>query len=516
MSAERNLPTVDGFIDQVLPPARRQSLGLPAHVKPETFVRNLSNAIMNNPKLLNCNPDEVFREVAKLAALGLLLDQQLGEAYLIVGWNGRERREVPQVRVGYRGLIKLARQSGEIAQIYAHEVRDGDVFDVSLGDEKKLVHKPKPFGTGAIVGYYAVAKYADGTSDFELMSLERIHEIRDRSDGWKAFSEGKIKSTPWSSDAGEMSRKTCIRNLVKRLPASPELSDAIGIEDRAEYAGMKDVTPGAAALDGPPAPPPSLEHQPVAPVQVNRQTVREPADRTSQPYADMNQQTSSQDGLQSHNEDGVIDQKPVDTDRWDKLLEDLDRKLNRCLTPEQIDGFIEAYKLEIQQAPHDYREEGKRLVREHRERVAERMKNIAEAKAFDKAKPVEEKPAPAADPDEAAAQAEAAAETTGEASAGAASAEGEGAPEQSGPTPEPATPPAPPADAGPPPPPADEEADPDPLRTQARMKALEGRTRLRFWLTRLDPERRDYLRQFDAELFAAADAADKARPAEDA
>ncbi|MDP9809402.1 phage RecT family recombinase [Rhizobium tibeticum] len=248
---------LDQFRMEVLPPERRQELvaGMPPHVRPERFERNLVNAMMQNPGLMDLDPRLIFREISKAAALGLYLDPQLGEAYLIESWNGKAKRKEPQLRIGYRGLIKLGRQSGEISMIYAHEVHRNDFFECSLGDHKSLVHKPDVFGDrGEIVGYYAVVKYQDGETDFEPVTVAQAHAIRDRSDGWKAFSEGKIKSTPWATDEVEMSKKTAIRRLTKRIPQSPELAEAINIEDAAEHSEMRNVTPQQPPK--PPVPPP--------------------------------------------------------------------------------------------------------------------------------------------------------------------------------------------------------------------------------------------------------------------
>lgn len=258
----------EAFRAQVLPPERASGLfaSLPAHVKPERFERNLSIALRQHPNLLKCDPEAVFNEVSKAAALGLLLDPQLGEAYLITGWNNQERRLAPQLRVGYRGLIKLGRQSGEIAASYAHEVCERDEFECVLGDNKRLHHKPNlAQDRGEAYAYYAVVKLAGGETDFEVMSLREVHRIRDRSDGWKAFKDGKIKSTPWGTDEGEMAKKTVIRRLMKRMPASPELADALRIEDEADYRDIRDVTPERPTLasrlkTGAPAPGFSLAH----------------------------------------------------------------------------------------------------------------------------------------------------------------------------------------------------------------------------------------------------------------
>lgn len=235
--ATRQTTPVEAFKMEILTPDRAEDLfsALPAHVKPERFERNLVTALMQEPRLMSCDPSMVFREVAKAAALGLVLDPQLGEAYLIVGWNSRERRSEPQIRIGYRGIMKLARQSGDVAQIYAHEVRQNDECEIILGDEKRILHKPNFKGDrGIVILYYAVVKFKDGTSDFEPMSLTDIHRIRDRSDAYRAFKEGKIKSTPWATDEEEMSKKTVIRRLLKRVSQSPDLADAFRIEDEAD------------------------------------------------------------------------------------------------------------------------------------------------------------------------------------------------------------------------------------------------------------------------------------------
>ena len=66
---------LDAYMAEVLPPEKKQQLfkGLPRHIRPELFERNLANAIMQQPDLLKCDPREVYREVAQIAALGLML-----------------------------------------------------------------------------------------------------------------------------------------------------------------------------------------------------------------------------------------------------------------------------------------------------------------------------------------------------------------------------------------------------------------------------------------------------------
>jgi recombination protein RecT len=255
--AVREKKTVDQFVMEILPPEKRESIfrGMPGHIKPAVFERNLHNCLMINPALIAYPASLVYREVSKAAALGLLLDPALGEAYIIEAWNGKAKRLEPQLRIGYRGMMKLAKQTGSVEKIYCREVCKNDTFIPEMGTEEKLVHRPMLFGDrGPIIGYYAVIKFKDGGFDFEPMSIDQIHGIRDRSDGWKAFKAGKISSTPWSTDEDEMAKKTTIRRLVKRQSLSSEMAEAIEIEDKAEFSEMRAIMP-------PPPPPPPEEPQ---------------------------------------------------------------------------------------------------------------------------------------------------------------------------------------------------------------------------------------------------------------
>jgi phage RecT family recombinase len=227
------------------------------------------NALMQKPDLLKYDPRLVYREVSKSAGLGLLLDPQLGEAYLVDAYNYKTQKTEPQLRIGYKGVCKLSRQAGDVTNIYAHEVCENDPIIVRMGTDKCIDHTPQVFSDrGPVVGFYAVIKFKDGTFDFECMTVAQCQSIRDRSDGWKAYKAGKIKSTPWFTDEEEMSKKTVLRRLLKRQPQSPDLSEAIKIEDDADYAEMRSISHAREAV---PALPPNprqaaaIEHKQAAP-----------------------------------------------------------------------------------------------------------------------------------------------------------------------------------------------------------------------------------------------------------
>lgn len=252
-------PTVEIYAAKVLPPGDDLYQSLPAHIKPAVFERNLMNAIFANPDLMHYPPRLVYREVAKAAGLGLLLDPLLGEAYIVTAYNYKTKAKEPQLRVGYKGMAKLARQSGDVANLYAHEIYSLDQVEADLGHPKVLHVRPKLFGNrGDLIGYIAVIAFKDSTFDFEPMSKQECLAIRDRSDAWKAHQQGLIKSTPWQTDEIEMSKKTVLRRLLKRQNQSPEMVRAIQIEDEAEFPHLvQDRAPPARRVP-PSAPPPAL------------------------------------------------------------------------------------------------------------------------------------------------------------------------------------------------------------------------------------------------------------------
>ncbi len=132
-----------------------------------------------------------------------------------------------QVIIGYKGLIDLARRSGQIVSIAAHEVCAADKFELIYGLEEKLNHTPAMGERGEVVGFYAVAKLKDGGYSFEFMS---VHQVRDIM---KA-TQSKGGYGPWKDHFIEMGRKTVIRRLAKYLPLSIEFQTAVALDNQAE------------------------------------------------------------------------------------------------------------------------------------------------------------------------------------------------------------------------------------------------------------------------------------------
>lgn len=195
---------------------------LPRHMTPERVIKVALMAFSKTPKLQECSIESVAQSVLQASELGLEAGGVLGHAYL-VPFKG-----TCTLIVGYRGLIKLARQSGEVDDIEAHPVYANDKFRLTFGLNPVLEHEPNLEGDpGQLRFVYAIARMTGGGHHLEVMTKSQIDKIR-------AGSQGRDQS-PWRDNYDEMSRKTVIRRLCKYLPLSPEkaenLERALEIDD---------------------------------------------------------------------------------------------------------------------------------------------------------------------------------------------------------------------------------------------------------------------------------------------
>ena len=199
------------------------ALALPRHMNPDRMARIALTIIRKNKTLQECNPVSLFGAIIQASQLGL----EVGiHAHLVPFYNKTKKQYEVQMIPDYRGMMHLARNSGDISTFMAAVVRENDQFDYQFGTASFLHHKPAKTQRGEIIGVYAVAKFKDGDYQFDYMTKEEVDEIKERS---KAKNEG-----PWQTDYEPMAKKTVIKRLCKLLPVSVELQKAVNMDDMAE------------------------------------------------------------------------------------------------------------------------------------------------------------------------------------------------------------------------------------------------------------------------------------------
>jgi recombination protein RecT len=211
---------------------------LPRHMTAERMARIATTELRKNPKLAQCEPVSFLGSVIQCAQLGLEPGNALGHAY-ILPYEVRKKqnnqwvtvRTDAQLIIGYRGMIDLARRSGQILSLSATAVYQGDEFECVMGLDPTLKHVPDFDNADReqadrLTFVYAVAKLKDGGTQFAVMSRTQINAIRGRS---KAADNG-----PWVTDFEAMALKTVIRRLFKYLPVSVEIQRAVQLDEKAD------------------------------------------------------------------------------------------------------------------------------------------------------------------------------------------------------------------------------------------------------------------------------------------
>jgi len=242
--------TIRGLLEKAKPKLREV---LPKHLSADRLVRVTIACINKTPTLLECTKESLLNAVMQAAQLGLEPTGVLGSAYL-VPYNvqvrdengkptGKFRKEA-QLIPGYRGLIDLARRSGQIESIEAHVVHANDRFQCRYGLEPALEHEPAWQGDpGPVIAAYAVAKLKDGGKQIEVMTRAQLDKI-------KAGTQSKGKYGPWQDHEEEMQRKTVVRRIAKYLPLTPELADALSALEDVERLDPQEVDPAPKGVEG--------------------------------------------------------------------------------------------------------------------------------------------------------------------------------------------------------------------------------------------------------------------------
>jgi len=211
----------------------QMQMALPKHLTGERLSRIALTEIRKNPKLLDCEPKSFIGAIMQCAQLGLEPGTELGQAYLIPFYNSKNKQEDCQFIIGYRGMITLARNSGQLQSINAQCVYSNEVFEFEYGINEKLKHIPSLAQKGEFIGAYAIAKLKDGGYQFLFVDKEKIYKLRDEQLS-KIKNEYAKKYSPWASCFEEMACKTAIRRLFKYLPISVELQTAISADEAAD------------------------------------------------------------------------------------------------------------------------------------------------------------------------------------------------------------------------------------------------------------------------------------------
>lgn len=236
--AKPTLSNVKGGLNTWLAHQRVEiAKALPRMLDPDQFIRIALTTVKQDEYLMEADPISFITAVFEAAQAGLQIDGTLGHAYLVSFWSSKRGTRLVQLIPGYKGLMELARRSGEIAKIEARVVRPGDHFSYAYGIHQRLDHTPADLEDASLEQWshvYAIAWFKDTATppQFEVMTYRAVMAIKARS---AAAQRGK---SPWDTDEIPMAQKTVIRRLMRLLPLAVN-DQRIVEKDEAFDAGVR-------------------------------------------------------------------------------------------------------------------------------------------------------------------------------------------------------------------------------------------------------------------------------------
>lgn len=203
---------------------------IPKQVSQERMFQLAVSAYNQTPELAKCTPVSVLSCILKCAALGVEPSavDNLGRAYILPYNNHKTGAIEAQMILGYKGMIDLARRSGEIQDISARAVYEGDFFEYEFGLNEQLKHIPAQDNErtpNKLTHVYMVCHFKDGGYYIDVMTRSQVNAIRSRS------KSGSSAYSPWSTDYEAMACKTVIRRAFKFLPVSVEAQKAAATDE---------------------------------------------------------------------------------------------------------------------------------------------------------------------------------------------------------------------------------------------------------------------------------------------
>lgn len=178
------------------------------------FAKEMEYAIQiieNNDYLAKMSMPSLRNALINVSLSGISLNPVLKLAYLV------PRKGQCCVDVSYIGMIKIVTDTGSVKSIKADVAYDKDTFDIQLGSDGYVIHKPYlgADSRGRKLGAYSLAILNDGSEHIDFMRWDEIMAIKARSESVKAD-----KTSPWATDEDEMACKTVVKRHFKYLPKS--------------------------------------------------------------------------------------------------------------------------------------------------------------------------------------------------------------------------------------------------------------------------------------------------------
>lgn len=232
-----NLAALQGLLEKH---KNQIAVALPRHMTPERMIRVAMTAYGQTPGLAECSPVSVAASIVQASILGLEPSSVLGEAYLVPFNNRKTNRKECQLIPGYQGMVKLARNSGEVSVIDAQIVYSNDQFEFHKGSDVFWLHKWNRTGDrGTPEGVWAGYVLKDGSKNFEYWTIEQIEKHRNKYSKGAFDNQGQLTGA-WLESPEWMYKKTVLKQAIKLMPKNVQLATALKLDELGDV-GMPQI-----------------------------------------------------------------------------------------------------------------------------------------------------------------------------------------------------------------------------------------------------------------------------------
>ena len=219
--AESPVAKFSAFMDKLKP---QMALALPKHMNADRMARLALTAFSTTPALQKCTPQSIAASIMTAAQLGLEPGIS-GQGYLI------PYKDTCTFVPGWKGLVDLVARSGR-ATVWTGAVRAGDEFEYQLGDAPFCRHKPGDTDDGQpFTHVYAIGRVRDASmAVIEVWSRAKVQKHL------KQYNKvgGRHYANTDENNFEMYARKVALLQVLKYMPASIELANAITVANAAE------------------------------------------------------------------------------------------------------------------------------------------------------------------------------------------------------------------------------------------------------------------------------------------